>query len=76
MKLHTIFCRLFGKLPEETSEGMKLIKKTFWRAFSVFKSIGKFTTEELTNIPEITDESFFMAFSVHKPVSKILTDRL
>jgi hypothetical protein len=75
MKLHIIFRRLFGKLPEKNIEGMKLIK-TFWRVLSVFKSIGKFTTEELTNILEITDESFFTAFSIHKPVSKILTDRL
>ena len=45
-------------LREILKEWSKL--KTFWHALSVCKFIEKCTTEELTNIPEITDESFFL----------------
>jgi len=57
-KLHTIFCWLYDKLSKGNTNRMKQVI-FFWRTLSIYKSISKFITDELTNRPEITDKSFF-----------------
>lgn len=56
--MHTVFRRLYDKLPEGNTDGMKHAS-FFWRILSVFKSIGKFIFDGLTDITKIIDESFF-----------------
>jgi len=51
-------------------------RQFFWRTLSVNKSIGKIMTNELINMPQITDESFFdgLFLSTSPSVKFMLTD--
>jgi len=74
-ELHTVFRRLYDKLPEGNTDGMKQVS-FFWRALSIFKSISKFIFDGLTDITKITDESFFdgLFLSVSLSVKYLSTD--
>jgi hypothetical protein len=49
----------------------------FWRAWSIYKAIGNFINDELTDRPELVDECFFLwTVSICDSIGKIITNRM
>jgi hypothetical protein len=67
-----VFHRLYNKLPEKNTDGIKRFKVFFLYVLSICKFLNKFITDRL----EIIDKSFFWTISIRKPINKIFTNKL